>query len=142
MKLLKELQQIYSITNKKGDRYTIAGAELPGDIFGGETSEDEISAALGFLAHSLVMMSKYLTIPLRHRIVCNSSRSAIQEEGANILPLFLARNGERQPLERGMVLLHRNVDCIANSRGIEYGKSSHILAKVKQIYQEVLKSNQ
>mmetsp|Transcript_26943 Transcript_26943/g.40907 ORF Transcript_26943/g.40907 Transcript_26943/m.40907 type:complete len:91 (-) Transcript_26943:1521-1793(-) len=87
------------------------------------------------------MMSKYLSIPLRHRIVCNSSRSAIQEEGSSILPLFVARNGERQQLERGIVLLHRNVDCISKTRGIKCSKSSHLLGKTLHIYQEVLKSN-
>jgi len=141
VKLLAELQQIYPIVYKVGERYEIAGAELPIDIFGGEISEDETSAALGFLAHSLVMMSKYLSIPLRYRIVCNSSRSAIQEEGRNILPLFLARNCERQPLEHGLVLLHRNVDCIAKSRGLEC-RGNHILVKVQAIYQKVLKTNQ
>jgi len=140
IKLLTELQQIYPIVYKVGERYEIAGAEIPIDIFGGEISEDEISAAFGFLAHFIVMMSKYLSIPLRYRIVCNSSRSAIQEEGRNILPLFLARNCERQPLERGLMLLHQNVDCIAKSRGLEC-KENHILVKVQAIYQNVLKTN-
>ena len=114
----------------------IAGAELPTDLFGGDVNEEEISAALGFLAHSLVMMSKYLSIPLRYRIICNSSRSAIQEEGAKILPLFLARTAERQHLERGIVLLNHNIDCIAKTRGIKFSQAdAHILVKVHEVYE-------
>lgn len=91
-KLVQELQQIYPITIKgqpqaqqhQLKRYCIAGAEMPLDLFWGHAiNEDEVSAALGFVAHALVLLSKYLAVALRHRMVCNSSRSAIQDDGTS-----------------------------------------------------------
>ena len=137
-RLVKELQQIYPITCKNQDRYWIASAELPLDLFRGQVHEDEISAALGFLAHALVLLSKYLNIPVRHRIVCNSSRSAIQDADGTILPLFLSRVAERQQLERGLSLLYRNVGCLAQSQGLIITEEQHILAKLRHVYDKVV----
>lgn len=137
-RLVKDLQQIYPVTNKNHDRYWIANAELPLDLFRGQVHEDEISAALGYLAHCLVMMSKYLNVALRHKIVCNSSRSAIQDADGTILPLFLSRVAERQQLERGLVLLHRSVDCLSLSQGLVPGNEPHILAKLSNVYDKVI----
>ena len=137
-RLVKDLQQIYPVTNKNKDRYWIANAELPLDLFRGQVHEDEISAALGYLAHCLVMMSKYLDVALRHKIVCNSSRSAIQDADGTILPLFLSRVAERQQLERGLVLLHRSVDCLFQSQGLVLCNDAHILAKLSHVYDKVI----
>ena len=83
-------------------------------------------------------MSKYLSIPLRYRIVCNSSRSAIQEDGTTILPLFQSRVVERYFLDRGMFLLDRNVESIAKSCNVKCGGTAHILAKMKRIYDKIV----
>lgn len=141
---------------------------MPLDLFWGHAiNEDEVSAALGFVAHALVLLSKYLAIALRHRMVCNSSRSAIQDDGTStaamdnglinpehkmeILPLFLGRLAERQQLERGMILLHRNVDCLAKSQGMmlrnnngegqqqqQQPQQQHLLAKLQQVFDNVI----
>jgi hypothetical protein len=138
IKLMKELRSIYPIQCKPEQHYFIRGIELPSDLHVGLVTEDEISAALGYICHSLVMMSKYLSIPLRYRIVCNSSRSAVQEDGSTILPLFQSRVVERDFLERGMLLLGRNVEKLAKSRNVKCGETSHILQKMKRIYDKVV----
>jgi hypothetical protein len=184
-KLVQELKQIYPITIKQqtqqqqhqSKRYCIAGTELPLDLFWGHAiHEDEVSAALGFVAHALVLFSKYVAVALRHRMVCNSSRSAIQDDGTSmcasevnggggafnnnnnnnqenrmeILPLFLGRSVERQQLERGMILLHRNVDCLAQSQGMHLRRGGvgegqqqqqpqqHLLAKLQQVFDHIV----
>lgn len=134
IKLLKELRTIYPIRCHAGQTYFIRGQEIPSDLHAGNVSEEEISAALGFLCHSLVMMSKYFSITLRYRIVCSSSRSAVQEDAVTILPLFQARMVEKDELNRAMTLLHRNVACILKTRGIPYSDNSHILSKVERLY--------
>ena len=138
IKLLKQLRAIYPIQCVPEQHYVIRGIELPPDLHVGLVTEDEISAALGYICHSLVMMSKYLSIPLRYRIVCNSSRSAIQEDGTTILPLFQSRVVERYFLDRGMFLLDRNVESIAKSCNVKCGGTAHILAKMKRIYDKIV----
>jgi hypothetical protein len=138
VKLLKELRVIYPIQCMSEHRYFIRGLELPSDLHNGDVSEDEVSAALGFVCHSLVMISKYLSIPLRYRIICNSSRSAVQDDEVDILPLFQARVVEASQLDRGMTLLELNVECILKNRGICCAEKSNILAKIKRIYDKII----
>ena len=134
VKLLKELRTIYPIQCQSEQRFCIRGLEVPSDLHDGTVTEDEISAALGFLCHTLVMISKYLAVSLRYRIVCNSSRSAVQQDPVTILPLFQARAVEKEQLDRAVALLHRNAECILKTRGIRYEENSHILSKIDQIY--------
>jgi Vacuolar sorting 38 and autophagy-related subunit 14 len=93
-----------SSASSDNDAFTIRGLPIPHpgvDLFAGTTmttsyfavggsssseggvpaiiSEDDLSAALGYLCHVVFMLSKYLSIPLRYRLICNSSRSAVQE---------------------------------------------------------------
>jgi hypothetical protein len=137
IKLLKELQTIYPIQSH-AESFFIRGQEIPSALHAGNVSEEEISAALGFLCHTLVMMSKYLGISLGYRIVCNSSRSAVQQDAVTILPLFQARVVEKDDLDRAMTLLHRNVACLLKTRDISYSETSHILSKVKRIYDKIV----
>jgi hypothetical protein len=92
-----------SSNSADNDAFTIRGLPIPHpgmDLFAGTTmttsyyavtltsvgsseaiiSEDDLSAALGYLCHVVFMLSKYLSIPLRYRLICNSSRSAVQDE--------------------------------------------------------------
>ena len=138
MKLLRELQMVYPITLDPKKGYLIRDSRLPVDIYTTTVPEEEISAALGFCCHLVFMTSKYLTISLRYRLFCNSSRSAIQMEANTFLPLFTARSVEREHLERGMDLLGANVDCILMNLGIDYTPKSHILARLKRIFDHVV----
>lgn len=166
MKLLRELETIYPITldSKKG--YMIRNLRLPVDIYTTGVPEDEVSAALGFCCHLIAMLSKYLICPLRYKLVCNSSRSAIQLgessilagsdsssagrsngqdsagaslANANIRPLFMARSVEREQLDQGLKALGANVDGMLISHGITFTPNSHILARVQRIFDHVLK---
>jgi hypothetical protein len=138
IKLLRELSTIYPIS-QKDDQYIIRGLALPSDVYATTTTEEEVSAALGFVCHLVVMMSKYLSIQLRHRIYANSSRSAVaQDGGAHIYPLFTARVVEQEQFKRGMALLDANVDCMVQTRGIECPPNSHLLARLQKIYAHVV----
>lgn len=139
MKLLKDLRSIYPISIPQGeDKYSIRGLRVPADIHAGGVGEDELSAALGFLCHLISLMSKYMGIQLRYRVVCNSSRSAIQDDSGAILPLFQARAVERDQLDYGVLMLHRNVECILKTRNIEYQSQEHILVKLNLVFTTIV----
>jgi Vacuolar sorting 38 and autophagy-related subunit 14 len=138
MKLIRELKRIYPITLDSQKGFLIRGLRLPVDILTTAVPEDEISAALGFCSHLVFMVAKYLSIPMRYRIFCNSSRSAIQLDGTKFLPLFTARSVEREHLETAMSLLGENADCILITLGIEFTPKSHILARLKRVYDHII----
>jgi hypothetical protein len=138
IKLFRELRTIFPVTVTLDQRYLILGLEIPSDLYAGTVSEEEVSAALGYLAHLVAMMSKYLAIPLRYRLHCNSSRSAIQDDRAAAFPLFQGRTVERGQLEYGVRLLDRNVECICRMKGIRLPAKARVLAKVKRVYEYVI----
>ena len=139
MKLLRDLRRIYPISVVPGeDKYSIRGLRVPADIHAGGVGEDELSAALGFLCHLISLVSKYMGVQLRYRVVCNSSRSAIQDDSGAILPLFQARAVERDQLDYGVLMLHRNVECILKTRNVEYQSREHILVKLNLVFTTIV----
>ena len=137
IRLVKELRRIYPITTD-GKTWSIRGLVLPSDLF--SLPEDDLSAALGMTCHAVSLTSRYLGVPLRYRLYCNSSRSAVQDDRGTVFPLFQARPVEREQVEWGFALLERNIDCIGHAREIEPSQapSKHLLEKLSEIYTVVI----
>ena len=110
-------------------------------LFGNASiQEDELSAALGYACHLIILLSKYLQIPLRHRVMFNSSRSGIQECGT-VYPLFLTRLVEREQVLRGVSFLNANVDCILIHLNLferNEPRGMNILKKLNRVYEHFL----
>jgi hypothetical protein len=79
--LLRQLREIYPIEKISNSSYTIRGLALSlKQQLQQQQVEDTLlvqSCALGYVTHLVTMCSKYLNIPLRYRLLCNSSRSAV-----------------------------------------------------------------
>jgi hypothetical protein len=145
IRLVRELQAVFPITlvvAGEQQRYSIRGLGLPSttsdSLF--TASEEDLSAALGYLCHLIHMLSKYLAIQLRYRLMCHNSRSGIQDDRAILYPLFLQSRtaAERDQFEHGILLLHRNVECLLRDRDICVSPKLHILGKVKRLYEHVV----
>lgn len=129
----------------KNNCYLIRGLRLPADIYTTSISEEEVNTSLGYCAHLVFMVAKYLAIQLRHRIFCNGSRSAIELDDVGIFPLFLgrlaARALEREQVDRGARLLGASVNCIMMHLDLKSSSSSsppsHILARLQTILDHV-----
>ena len=142
--MLRELFRIYPIQILPDSVYTIRGIHLPNDMHSltATASDEIISAGLGFVCHVVSLCSKYLAVPLRFRIICNSSRSAVRDDDFDVFPLFKERVVEKEQFDRAIILLHRNVDqllqhmnCIP--RKIE-AKPNHILAKLYTLFHHII----
>lgn len=109
-KLISQLMQIYPIERTAANNnYSVRGIVLP---VSGLTSYEEqpISSALGYIAHLVFLLSKYLDVPLRYRIVYRCSRSGICDdvESFTELPLYF-QNTNLRNFEKAIRLLHRNI---------------------------------
>ena len=129
IKMLKDLREIYPIQSLSNDRYAIRGLELP---IGMNFVDDHVSSALGFTCHLVYMSSKYLSIPLRYRLICNASRSAVQD-GDIVYPLFRT-NTERPQFDRAVHLLEKDIECLLKLRGVQYLPRTHLLAKLDRLF--------
>eukprot|EP00970_Alexandrium_tamarense_P005199 scaffold845_cov199-Alexandrium_tamarense.AAC.12 len=146
------LPQIATSPQQLNHQYTIAGLALPDDVHNSSSTDDQVSMALGLTCHLVSLTSKYLSIPLRYRMVCKFSRSAIIDElgrggmnginnksSAVIYPLFRER-GVVDPLqlEYGLVLLTRDVDCLLRTRRVEYHRDWNVLAKMDRLMKQII----
>lgn len=115
-KLLKELSQIYPIKSLSKNRFAIRNLEIPTDLtnlyHSSAHDDSHISSALGYTSHAVYMCSKYLSVPLRYKLICNASRSAVQGgQNGNLYPLFKEKV-EKDQFDMAVTLLDRNVDCL------------------------------
>ena len=137
-------------------QFTIANLPFPDDIHTPVVSDDQVSAALGFVCHLVSLTSKYLGIPLRYALVCKFSRSAVlflggggnsndgnrvstTASGRTIYPLFRERGViEREQLDYGLTLLDRNVNCLLRVRKVGYRNDWNLLAKIDRLFAHVI----
>jgi len=123
-KMLSQIQSIYPISvpvSTHQGYYVIRDIRIPTTNVLAE-DEENISSALGYVCHILILLSKYLEIPLRYRIHYRASRSYISDEispiGSNQYPLYF-RGVDKEKYECGVILLNRIVDQILSCRNIE-----------------------
>eukprot|EP00597_Dinobryon_sp_UTEXLB2267_P003444 CAMPEP_0170067822 /NCGR_PEP_ID=MMETSP0019_2-20121128/7014_1 /TAXON_ID=98059 /ORGANISM="Dinobryon sp., Strain UTEXLB2267" /LENGTH=377 /DNA_ID=CAMNT_0010275285 /DNA_START=539 /DNA_END=1672 /DNA_ORIENTATION=- len=103
------------------------------------SSEDELVAAgLSYVAHLLILASKYLAVPLRYQIIFMGSRSMIRDivssnSAHSTLPLH-RRNVERDRFERALLWLRRDVEQLLSSRGVQFDPAMDLLANLHQLF--------
>ena len=99
--------------------YTIRGLRLPNNFNNILTSfeEEQVSTALGYVCHLILMLAKYLDIPLRYRMIYRGSRSVICDDvtASSQFPLYF-KNMEERRFELGVILLNKNVEHVSRAR--------------------------
>ena len=134
---MKELRQnIFPIGIH--DAFTIHGIHLPKDLHSLSAYDEIISAGLGFVCLLVMMCSKYLAIPLRYRLIFNSSRSAVRDYDSDIFPLFKERVVEKEQFDRAIILLNRNIDHLMESQGMDVtNNTEHMLVKLELLLDHI-----
>lgn len=64
--------------------------ELPNGNFAG-CDDEQVATALGYVAHLVLMISKYQRVPLRYSIQSLASRCTITDDISEIAPSKLGR---------------------------------------------------
>jgi hypothetical protein len=116
--LLKELNEIYTVMKKSDGQYTINGIHLPDAEAYGEskTSSIDISIALGYVAHTVLIIAEILNVPLRNPVKNEGSRSKIidiikifEVPSDRIFPLFCRASPVSNAVLYGVYLLNQNI---------------------------------
>ncbi|ETI45519.1 hypothetical protein, variant 1 [Phytophthora nicotianae CJ01A1] len=114
--LVKQLGTVYPIEYVGAGEYSIRGIRIANSDFtgGGRNDEEMISTALGYIAHLVFMLSKYLQVNLRYRVVPYSSRSFLKDEindPQGEYPLY-RRGVERERHEKAIRFLRKDVEQV------------------------------
>lgn len=112
-RIILQLHSIYSLEQQSQSQFTICTLPLPSGDFAG-CDEETVATALGYTAHFVFMISKYLNLPFRYPITPMCSRSTIRDDvsqpGGNekdkTYPLYL-KGKERSSFEYGVLLLNK-----------------------------------
>lgn len=112
--LISELQFIYPLEHV-GDKYTICGVHLPDSESLIGCDELQVSVGLGFVAHTVQMISVFLQVPLRYPVIHVGSRSRIEDLIADKMPdterefpLF-CKGKDKLQFNYAVYLLNKNV---------------------------------
>ncbi|GBG32696.1 UV radiation resistance associated protein [Hondaea fermentalgiana] len=100
--ILRALLRIYPLQERNTDAgvwvYTIRGMQVPATPMDpallGSYEEEQVSTALGYLAHFVSLLSKYVDIPLRYLPLPHSSSSTICD------PLIVCAETPHEPMSR------------------------------------------
>lgn len=144
LKLLSELQAIYPIERVSGDkekeRYAIRGIEFLPPLDGSQRDDEQISSALGYVVHLVLLASKYLEVPLRYQLLFYASRSIIRDpvqkdpKDQN-LPLY-RKDVEPERFKRAFQWLSKDVEQLLLARQVKYERNRDLLANLSRLFLE------
>lgn len=135
--LVKELGSVYPIEYVGAGEYSIRGIKITtADLsLNSRADEELISTALGYIAHLVFMLSKYLHVSLRYRLVPFSSRSFLKDEVNDPngeYPLY-KKGVDKERYEKAMLFLKRDIDQLIFARGLDAVQSGPILGRLKAL---------
>ncbi|TDH67610.1 hypothetical protein CCR75_000088 [Bremia lactucae] len=135
--LVKQLGTVYPIEYVGAGEYSIRGIRIANsDLMGGGRNDEEmISTALGYIAHLVFMLSKYLQVNLRYRVVPYSSRSYLKDEINDPIgeyPLY-KRGVEKERHEKAIRFLRKDVEQLLFARSLDPTLEAPILARLKEL---------
>jgi ankyrin repeat protein len=139
-KLIGELNEIYPVHNAPTDNHClcICGIRLPNsDSFLG-CDEEEVATALGSVCHIILLISKYLEVPLRYPMRPMCSRSFVLDEITADVPTkypLYYRGVDKQSFATGVFLLNKNVEVLLESQNIRGFPLRHTLRNVQKLMQ-------
>mmetsp|Transcript_9147 Transcript_9147/g.13789 ORF Transcript_9147/g.13789 Transcript_9147/m.13789 type:complete len:478 (-) Transcript_9147:153-1586(-) len=119
-----------------GEEYTIRGIELPMVIDTSLKDDEQVSTALGYIVHLLLLASKYLQVPLRYEVIYQSSRSMIRDTvtGRGLAYPLFKRGVERDKFDRALMWLQKDVEQIMALRSFTYDRKKSILGNLKHLF--------
>ncbi|CAI5736310.1 unnamed protein product [Peronospora destructor] len=135
--LVKQLGTVYPIEYVGAGEYSIRGIRIANsDLTGGGRADEEmISTALGYIAHLVFMLSKYLQVNLRYRVVPYSSRSFLKDEindPQGEYPLY-KKGVEKDRHEKAIRFLRKDVEQLLFARSLDPTLEAPILARLKEL---------
>lgn len=141
-RICEDMQTIFPIDPIPGKSllFTIRGLPLPNAEF--EDAKEEVtSAALGYVAQVVSLLSPYLSVILPYPIKVNGSTSTIDDPLAmgvasqnnpRTYPLFM-KGVVRYRFEYGVFLLNKNIEILSNSLGLRPIDIRHTLPNLKYL---------
>lgn len=137
-RICTELAESYPIEPlpKRALAFTIRGLSLPNADFT-NVNENEVSAALGHVAHLVHLLALYLSVPLPYPVLPSASTSTIGDPislmtGSRTFPLYMPRTVLYR-FEYGVYLLNKDIELLASKLGLKLIDIRQTLPNLKYV---------
>ena len=122
-RIILQLHTIYPVERLSPSLFTICSMELPSAErpTASNLDEESVATALGYAAHFVVMIAKYLHVPFRYPIRPLCSRSTIRDDLDPTLPdkdreyPLYSKGKEKVAFEQGVALLNKNIQQLVDA---------------------------
>ncbi|KAH8705320.1 UV radiation resistance protein and autophagy-related subunit 14-domain-containing protein [Talaromyces proteolyticus] len=136
-RICEDLSVIYPIEPIAGKAlaFTVAGLALPNSSFG-DIDRESVSAALGYTAHLVYLLSFYLSVPLPYPVKPYLSNSIIQDPVSIALPrrtFPLYPVNVQYRFEYGVFLLNKDIEFLMSRAGLRVLDIRHTLPNLKYL---------
>ncbi|KAI0198548.1 UV radiation resistance-associated protein [Astrocystis sublimbata] len=145
-RICEDLAHIFPITPTPSGAplsFSICGIPLPNsdyDPTSSSSTEDSLSAALGYVAQLTNSLQFYLSVPLSYPVTPFGSRSSICDnisllpDSQRDFPLFLRGGATAQyRFDYGWFLLNKNIEALCVSAGLKIVDIRHTLPNLKYL---------
>ncbi|RHY28578.1 hypothetical protein DYB32_005864 [Aphanomyces invadans] len=141
--LVVQLYDIYPIAYLGAGEYSIGGIKFNNaDVTNGK-DEELLSTALGYIAHFVFLLAKYLNVNLRYAIVHLSSRSYMRDDvndPTGEYPLY-KRGVDKDRFDKAFLFLRKDVEQV-RAMGFEFVASVELAKSEEMRHAEVLRRTQ
>ncbi|KAF0700449.1 Aste57867_9033 [Aphanomyces stellatus] len=144
--LVSQLYDIYPIAYLGAGEYSIGGIKFTNADIANGKDEELLSTALGYIAHFVFLLAKYLNVNLRYAIVHLSSRSYMRDDVNDPhgeYPLY-RRGVDKERFEKAFLFLKKDVEQLLSARGLDPGQQGQLLMRLTSLVEsemEWLKNN-
>ncbi|KAI0422851.1 UV radiation resistance-associated protein [Xylaria grammica] len=145
-RICEDLAHIFPITPSPSGAplsFDICGVPLPNsdyDPTSSSSTEDSLSAALGYVAQLTYALQFYLCVPLPYPVTTFGSRSSIRDDISLLpdaqrdFPLFLRGGATAQyRFDYGWFLLNKDIEALCVSAGLKIVDIRHTLPNLKYL---------
>lgn len=145
-RICEDLAHIFPITPSPSGAplsFSICKIPLPNsdyDPTSSTSTEDSLSAALGYVAQLTYVLQFYLSVPLSYPVTPFGSRSSIRDnisllpDAQRDFPLFLRGGATAQyRFDYGWFLLNKNIEALCVSAGLKIVDIRHTLPNLKYL---------
>jgi hypothetical protein len=143
LRLIHELSLLYPIVERDDLRkvYSIRGL-LFNEHDLTKQQEENVSTALGYVAHTVMLLSRYLLVPLRFDLVCAASRSWVLDlhdprHVKRAYPLF-HRAESKTEFDTANQLLRKDVEHLLLSQGLRVYPDLPLLGNLRNLFHALL----
>ncbi|KAI1313988.1 UV radiation resistance-associated protein [Xylaria venustula] len=144
-RICEDLAHIFPITPSPSGAplsFSICGVPLPNSDFdpiSSSSTEDTLSAALGYVAQLTHALQFYLGVPLPYPITTFGSRSRIRDDISLLpdaqrdFPLYLRGGATQYRFDYGWFLLNKDIEALCVSAGLKIVDIRHTLPNLKYL---------